>query len=95
MSRTVFCKRLKKEAPGLPEPPMFGKVGREVFENVSAEAWAEWEEMQLKIVNEYHLDLADKEARKTLTKQMRVFLGLEEGEDGVLAVGTPPEETPG
>jgi Fe-S cluster biosynthesis and repair protein YggX len=95
MSRTVFCKRLKKEAPGLEEPPMFGKIGREVFEHVSAEAWAEWEEMQLKIVNEYHLDLADKEARKTLTKQMRIFLGLEEGEEGVLEVGTPTEESGG
>jgi len=93
MSRSVYCKRLKREAEGLSEPPLFGKMGREIFADVSAEAWAEWEEMQLKIVNEYHLDLADKDARKTLTKQMRVFLGLDEGSegDGVLDVGTPTE----
>jgi Fe-S cluster biosynthesis and repair protein YggX len=93
MARTVFCKHLKREAEGLDEPPLRGKVGREIFDHVSREAWAEWEEMQLKIVNEYHLDLADKEARRTLTKQMRVFLGLAEAEgDELLDVGTPPEE---
>lgn len=89
MARMVFCKRLQREAEGLEEPPMFGKVGKEIFEHVSREAWDEWQEMQLKIVNEYRLDLSEKEARKTLTKQMRVFLGLEEGEG--LDVGTPPE----
>jgi Fe-S cluster biosynthesis and repair protein YggX len=95
MTRTIHCKRLKREAPGLAEPPMFGKVGKEIFEHVSQEAWDEWQEMQLKIVNEYRLDLADKEARRTLTKQMRIFLGLDEakdGDEGVLDVGTPTEE---
>lgn len=94
MARMVFCKRLKREAEGLDAPPMFGKVGREIFDHVSREAWAEWEDMQLKIVNEYHLDLSDKEARKMLTKQMRVFLGLDE--DGeVVSVGTPTDDKPG
>lgn len=94
MARTVFCKRLKREAPGLSEPPMFGKAGKEIFEHTSQEAWDEWQEMQLKIVNEYHLDLSDKESRKTLTKQMRVFLGFDEETDGsgALNVGTPPGE---
>lgn len=91
MTRTVFCKRLKREAPGLAEPPLFGKAGQEIFEHVSQEAWDEWQEMQLKIVNEYHLDLSDKESRKTLTRQMRLFLGLDDAEGGqVLDVGTPP-----
>jgi Fe-S cluster biosynthesis and repair protein YggX len=94
MPREVFCKRLKREAEGLSEPPLYGKVGREIFEHVSQEAWTEWEEMQLKIVNEYHLDLSDKAARKTLTKQMRIFLGLDEADgDDVMLVGTPPEES--
>lgn len=93
MARTVYCKRLKHEAEGLDEPPMFGKVGQEVFEHASREAWAEWQEMQLKIVNEYRLDLSDKEARKMLTKQMRVFLGLDD-EGEVLHVGTPTDEGP-
>ena len=93
MAHMVFCKRLKRQAEGLDEPPMFGKLGREIYENVSQEAWAEWQDMQLKIVNEYRLDLSEKEARAMLTKQMRVFLGLDE--DGeVLAVGTPTDDRP-
>lgn len=93
MARKVFCKRLKREAEGLDEPPMFGKLGREIYEHVSQEAWAEWQDMQLKIVNEYHLDLSDKDARKMLAKQMRVFLGLDE--DGeVVSVGTPTDDKP-
>lgn len=92
VSRMVFCKRLKKEAEGLEEPPLHGKLGREVFENVSREAWDEWTEMQLKIVNEYHLDLSEKAHRKTLTEQLRTFLGLDDGEgSGQLEVGTPTE----
>ena len=97
MPPNVYCKRLKREAEGLSDAPLFGKVGKEILANVSAEAWAEWEEMQLKIVNEYHLDLADKDARKTLTTQMRAFLGLDGDDDapGVLEVGTPPSEDAG
>jgi Fe-S cluster biosynthesis and repair protein YggX len=92
MSRNVFCKKLEREAEGLEEPPMRGKLGREIFENVSREAWLEWEEMQLKIVNEYHLDLAEKEHRQTLQKQLRAFLNLDGADGEVLEVGTPTEE---
>ncbi|MFZ9889250.1 MAG: oxidative damage protection protein [Myxococcota bacterium] len=94
MTRMVFCKRLQREAPGLAAPPLFGKVGQELYEHVSEEAWAEWQEMQLKIVNEYHLDLSDKESRNTLSRQMRTFLGLDaQGTtEGLLEVGTPPEQ---
>ncbi len=94
--RTVICAKLKKEAPALREPPLFGKLGKEVFAKVSAEAWAEWVEMQLKIVNEYHLDLSEKEHRKVLEKQMRAFLELDDDASGaVLEVGTPTEEAKG
>lgn len=89
MPRMVFCKRLDREAEGLDEPPFFGKVGKEIFDNVSKEAWAEWEDLQLKILNEYRLDLADKEHRKVLTQQMRLFFGLDESGEKSLDVGTP------
>ena len=92
-SRTVFCRKLQRDAPGLKEPPLFGKIGKEIFANVSAEAWAEWVEMQLKIVNEYHLDLSEKEHRKVLEKQLRAFLMLDDNAEGaVLEVGTPTDE---
>ena len=95
MSRTVNCTKLGKEAPGLEEPPMLGALGQEIFDNVSQEAWDEWAEMQLKIVNEYHLDLSEKAHRKTLEKQLRAFLALDGGDaSDVMEVGTPTEDAP-
>jgi Fe-S cluster biosynthesis and repair protein YggX len=51
--------------------------------------------MQIKIINEYRLDLSEAEARKTLMQQMRNFLSLDEknGEaKDVLHVGTPTHQ---
>jgi Fe-S cluster biosynthesis and repair protein YggX len=90
----VDCPRLKKKAPGLEGPPMPGRLGREVFERVSQEAWDEWSELQIKIVNEYRLDLSEAESRAVLTRQLRAFFNLDGQDEGesVLEVGTPPEE---
>lgn len=97
MTRLVYCRRNKREEEGLLEPPLVGKIGQEIFDNISRAAWEEWEEMQLKIINEYHLDLSEKKDRKTLQNQLKAFLHL--GEDGAqaadsstLEVGTPTEE---
>lgn len=88
-NKTVFCTRLKKEAPALVEAPMPGKLGQEILSKVSEEAWNEWREMQLKIVNEYRLDLSEKEHRKILAQQMRSFLGLDGDAQETMHVGTP------
>lgn len=93
MARVVFCARKRQEAEGLEAPPMFGKVGQEIFDHVSKEAWSEWQDMQLKIVNEYRLDLSEKNARQMLLRQMRVFLGLDD-EGDMLHVGTPTDPSP-
>lgn len=91
----VFDKRLKQEAEALPEAPLSGKLGQEVLAHVGRESWAEWEEMQLKIVNEYHLDLSEKAHRKKLIEQLRVFLCLDDDQQAAaLEVGTPTEGEP-
>lgn len=87
MSRMVMCARLKHEAEGLQTIPFPGALGQEIFDKVSAEAFEEWKEMQIKIINEYRLDLSEPEHRQMLLKQMRAFLGLSEEE--VVKVGTP------
>lgn len=74
MSRTVFCSRLKKELPGLEAPPFPGPRGKEVFENVSAEAWQQWQDLQTMLINEKSLNMMDKEARKYLNDQRDKFL---------------------
>jgi len=89
--RTVTCRKLGKEAEGLEQPPFPGPIGQEIFENVSQEAWADWLEMQTKIINEYRLDLSEQHDRQTLLKQMRTYLNLDSKDDAssVLSVGTP------
>jgi hypothetical protein len=44
MAHTVFCVKLKKEMPGLDEPPFDNDLGRKVYDNVSQEAWRMWTE---------------------------------------------------
>ena len=78
MVKNVFCTRLKKELPGLDAPPFPGARGQEIFEKVSAEAWAAWQDLQTMLINEKHLNMIDKEARKFLAEQRDKFLAGEE-----------------
>lgn len=79
MSRTVLCKKLKQELPGLEKPPFSGDVGKQIFEQISRQAWEQWKEMQIKIINEYRLNLAEKRDYQTLIDQMLMFLDLKDG----------------
>jgi Fe-S cluster biosynthesis and repair protein YggX len=80
--RMVNCAKLKREAPGLEKPPFQGDLGKEIYERVSAEAWKQWsDDMMIKVINEYRLNMADEEHYKTLMNQMRVFLGLNTSEE--------------
>jgi Fe-S cluster biosynthesis and repair protein YggX len=89
IERTVQCLKLNKELPGLPKPPFPGPLGKKIFENISAEAWAMWrDDMQIKVLNEYRLSMSDPAAHQVLLKQMKLFLNLESGE-AVAEVGDP------
>ena len=88
MARTVFCAKLGKDAEGLNVPPMPGPRGQWVYENISVEAWKMWQDHQTRLINEKHLSLIDKEARKYLSDQMDKFL---KGEDYDQAEGYVPE----
>ena len=89
MSKEIFCKHLKKEGPALEKAPLPGEIGQKILENICAEAWAEWIEMQMKIVNEYRLDLSSAEHRQVLKDQMDAFFGFASGDGKQLDVGTP------
>lgn len=89
MSRTVFCQRLQQDLPGLEAPPFPGPKGQEVYETVSAQAWNEWQDLQTMLINEKHLNMMDKAARKYLNQQRDRFLA---GEDVDQAEGFIPEQ---
>ena len=78
-TRTVHCAKLNKDAPGLDAPPFSGELGEEIFNRVSAEAWQQWsDDVMIKIINEYRLDLSDAKQYDVLIQQMRAFLGLDQ-----------------
>ena len=80
MSRTVHCRKYGQELPGLDAPPLPGVVGEEIFADVSAKAWREWQHLQTMLINEHHLSMVDPQAREYLTDQMRKFLANEDYE---------------
>lgn len=77
MSRTVFCKKYGKELPGLATPPYPGAMGQDIFDNVSALAWQDWQNQQVMLINEKHLSMASADDRRYLQEQMRRFLNNE------------------
>ena len=75
--RIVHCSKLQTEAPGLAKPPFAGPLGQEIFERVSQAAWDQWQnDVMIKIINEYRLNLADAEQYQILLQQMRSFFNL-------------------
>lgn len=76
-----MCSKLKRELPGLEKPPFKGEMGQKIFDNVSKQAWDMWsKDMQIKVLNEYRLNMGDKKDYEVLVDQMLSFLNLKEGE---------------
>ena len=72
--RMVKCVKLGKELPGLKEPPFDNELGQRIYENVSEDAWRMWLEHLKMVLNEYRLNLADREAQKMVRQYMEDFL---------------------
>jgi len=74
MSRTVFCTYLKKEAPGLAFQLIPGEIGKRIFDNISQEAWNEWQKKQTMLINEKKLKMNNPEDRALIQKAMIGYL---------------------
>lgn len=74
MARTVFCQKLQKEAEGLGFQLYPGELGEKIFNNISKEAWGQWQHKQTMLINEKHLNMMDLEHRSFLEEQMVGFL---------------------
>lgn len=90
MSRTVFCERLKKEADGLDFQLYPGELGKRIFDNISKEAWAEWQKKQTMLINENKLNMMEPTARQFLEEQMQGFLF--EGKEPNIEGYVPPSK---
>ena len=71
--RIVHCVKLGRDLPGLDAPPWPGPLGQRIYENVSEEAWEQWEERMKMILNEYRLLPFQKEAQQLIAKHMEEF----------------------
>ena len=71
--RLVKCVKLGRELPGLARPPFPGALGQRVFENVSQQAWALWQQQQTLLINHNGLSLFDKRAQAFLMAQLEEF----------------------
>lgn len=90
MTRTVFCRKYQQDLPGLDKPPYPGAKGQDIFDNISKQAWEEWQAHQTMLINEKHLSMVDPSARKYLQQEMEKFFA---GDDYDQAEGyVPPSE---
>ena len=90
MSRTVFCKKYQQELEGLEKPPYPGPKGQDIFDNVSKQAWGEWQKHQIMLINEKQLSMMEPASRKFIQEECEKFLA---GEDFEQAEGYVPPET--
>ena len=87
--RMVLCKKYNKEMEGLLTPPFPGAQGQDIFDNVSKQAWEEWQARQVRLINEKQLSMINPEARKYLADQMEHFFANEDVDEAEGFV--PPE----
>ena len=75
---TSTCKRCGREG----EPPKATRIGfrgpvrDRILADICAACWAEWEGMEVKVLNEYRLNFMDPEHREQVKLHCLQFLGL-------------------
>jgi Fe-S cluster biosynthesis and repair protein YggX len=76
-NRTVKCIKLNEELEGLEKAPFSGPTGQLIYEKVSKKAWDMWsKDMQIKVLNEYRLNMGNPKDYQVLVDQMMLFLNL-------------------
>ena len=58
MSRTIFCTFLQREAEGQDFQLYPGELGKRIYNEISKEAWAQWQHKQTMLINEKKLNMA-------------------------------------
>lgn len=78
--RIVQCVKFGQPLPGLKKPPFKGELGEKIYNQISQKAWDLWsKDMQIKVLNEYRLNMGDPKDYQVLVDQMLLFLNLKDG----------------
>jgi len=74
----VTCVRCQKpgDPPAQSRVPFGPAVKEKIAASICASCWAEWEGMEVKVLNEYRLNYSDPEHRAMIRKACLEFLGL-------------------
>lgn len=80
------CLRTGRPGHKLPKPPMRGRVGQWIYDNISAETWDQWIKQGTKVINEMRLDLSREDHAATYDQHMYEYLGMDEEVLGSLGV---------
>jgi Fe-S cluster biosynthesis and repair protein YggX len=73
MVNTIFCIKLKQFCDSMPQAPFPGELGQQIYKHVSQKAWNMWIAHQTMLINEYRLNLIDKQAREFLREEMQKY----------------------
>ena len=79
--KTIVCHSSGKEEPSISGRIPFREPLRSLVQDkIGAYTWTLWLDQQLKIINEYRLNLGDPSSRDTLENAARQFLKLDGGD---------------
>ena len=90
MTHTVICRKYARQLPGLDAPPFPGSRGIAIYEQVSRQAWEEWQALQVMLINEKRLSTTNPTDRQYLVEQRELF--LDNGAHDRAAGYVPPSE---
>jgi Fe-S cluster biosynthesis and repair protein YggX len=86
----IMCRKHQQELLGLARPPFPGSKGEDIYNNISQQAWDEWQTHQTMLINERHLNMMNADDRKFIMAEMDKFFA---GEDFAKAEGyVPPSQ---
>ena len=79
--------KLGKQATGLEAPPYPGEFGQRAYQNISAEAWKNWLERLVVVVNEEQLNTSESCAFNVVEQYNMVGYLFDESEFGGMPEG--------
>ena len=78
MTRMIMCRKHNQELAGLARAPFPGRRGEDIYNNISQQAWDEWQAHQTMLINERHLNMMNADDRKFIMAEMDKFFAGEE-----------------